>query len=405
MPKPYSKTETGKLHQGDCREILKSCPDDYFTTVVTDPPYELKFMGKKWDGSGVSFQVDTWKEILRVAKPGAMLLAFGGTRTHHRLMCAIEDAGWEIRDCMMWIYGSGFPKSLDISKAIDKAAGAERKVVGTVDPRGTFDGKNRNSAAINTNWRNAEDRTDVIDMSKKSITAPSTESAKLWDGYGTALKPAYEPIIVAMKPCDGTFANNALVHGVAGLNIDAGRIAKKDGDRTEYGVNGIERSKNNNVYGEQSGKIQFDGTQGRWPANIILDEEAGAIMDEQSGERPGCKSPSSAKPESKFRPGQGNYMPQGTIHPDTGGASRFFYCAKTSKSERMGSKHPTIKPLKLIEYLIKLTCPPENAKILDPFIGSGTTGIICEKLGIKYVGIDLECEPATERISNWRILN
>lgn len=199
-----------ELHLGDCVEYANSLPENSIDTVICDPPYELGFMNVKWDSSGIAFDPNTWAAMLRVAKPGAMLLAFGGSRTSHRMACAIEDAGWVIRDSIVWMYGSGFPKSADISKNIDKSAGIERKVVGVKGAgiAGTSD--NVFLGGI------SEERKQV------SITAPSTEAAKLWHGYGTALKPAFEPIIVAMKPLDGTFAQNAIAHGVAGLNIEGG---------------------------------------------------------------------------------------------------------------------------------------------------------------------------------------
>jgi len=367
--KPVFKTACGRLYQGDCLEILKSWKDNNFTTVITDPPYELGFMGKKWDSSGVAFQIETWKEVLRVCKPGAIMLAFGGTRTHHRLMCAIEDAGWEIRDVMMWLYGSGFPKSLDISKAIDKAAGVKREV-GPVD-------SSRAGRLVN---QKGDYKTGVgwsAGNRKITIDPPATTEAQLWDGYGTALKPAYEPIIVAMKPLDGTFANNALSHGVAGLNIDAGRIFREERDTSGWSLSGSKESENAAMGGKNySRDPKPDNLKGRWPANIILDEEAGAILDEQ-----------------------GNYISQGMMHPDTGRASRFYYCPKASKPERGESNtHPTVKPITLIEYLVGLVAPPKDAKILDPFIGSGTLGVICEELETKYVGIDLDCSIATNRI-------
>ena len=196
--KVQKKQSSFVLHQGDCLEVLRTIPDNSIDSVVTDPPYGLSFMGKKWDYDVPS--VNIWAECLRVLKPGGHLLAFAGTRTQHRMAVRIEDAGFEIRDMIAWVYGSGFPKSLDVSKAIDKAAGAEREVLGTVDPRGTFDGRERNSAAINTNWRGAEGRDDVLDLSKKEITAPATDAARQWQGWGTALKPAIETVTFASKP-------------------------------------------------------------------------------------------------------------------------------------------------------------------------------------------------------------
>ncbi|KKM20525.1 hypothetical protein LCGC14_1644600 [marine sediment metagenome] len=385
----------------------KIFPDGYFDAIITDPPYELGFMGKSWDNSGVAYNINVWREVLRIAKPGAIMLCFGGTRTFHRLTCAIEDAGWQIRDCFSWLYGSGFPKSLNISKAIDKAKGVYKK--GEVLPSS----------------RKTHGNMD-FQMKEKTAANPQTDLAKLWCGYGTALKPAWEPIIVAMKPLDGTYAQNAEKHGVAGLNIDGGRIGKSADDRTEYGVNGIER-KTGNVFGKQYGKIQFDGSQGRWPANVILDEEAAAMLDEQSGISRGGKTYNYV--------GQKEYQVAGFIpnnkpnspsnRGDSGGASRFFYCAKASRSERnaglegmdaepikgrdtgqdirnvpykqrispIQNHHPTVKPLKLMEYLCRLVKPPsEHPILLDPFCGSGTTLMAAVNTGWDYVGVEKEAE-------------
>ena len=328
-----------------------------------------------------------WGEVLRLLKPGAMLLTFGGTRTFHRLTCAVEDAGFEIRDCLMWLYGSGFPKSLDISKAIGKAAGAEREVVGCrsqPDIRGdSYQNRGRHGKAGNV---------EILDA------VPATELAKPWDGWGSSLKPAWEPIVLAMKPLDGTFAKNAHRYGVAGLNIDGSRIGVgkggcRDGEKTATKRYADRGSTN---FAPTPGPRGGDA-KGRWPANLLLDEQAGEMLDRQSGERPGCRSRSGAKPESKFRPGQGKYMPQGPIYPDAGGASRFFYCAKANKRDRtcdgqVENKHPTVKPRSLMEYLCRLVTPPGGGLILDPFMGSGSTGIGALSTGNRFVGIELEPE-------------
>src|SRR6185312_518845 len=199
------------IYLGDCREVRSALPDNSVDTIITDPPYGLEFMGKGWD-KGVP-GVEFWKEFLAVAKPGAMLLAFGGTRTFHRMTAAIEDSGWEIRDCMMWLYGSGFPKSLNISKAIDKAKGVERDVVG-ISANDRPASQVKGGKAFDRGLDEGQEHQPLM------ITAPATDLAKQWDGWGTALKPAWEPIIVAMKPLDGTFAENAEKWGVAGINVD-----------------------------------------------------------------------------------------------------------------------------------------------------------------------------------------
>ena len=280
------------IRHGDCREVLPGL-GLAVDSVVTDPPYGLKFMGKRWDYDVPS--VETWAAIMDAMKPGAHLLAFGGTRTYHRLTCMIEDAGWEIRDCIMWIYGSGFPKSLDIGK--------------------------------------------------------STE-AKQWQGYGTALKPAHEPICLAMKSLsEKTYAKNALVNGVAGINVDGCRVESQDNiQRINQGVEwGIRGDKSDNC------KQVFGSELGRFPANVIHDG-----IDEVVGEFPNA---------------------------------RFFYCAKPTEKEKDANFkvlniHTTVKPLALMRYLLKLVTMPERNLILDPFMGSGTTGVACQELGLSFIGID-----------------
>lgn len=341
------------IYQGDCLQIMPTLDANSIDTIITDPPYGLSFMGKEWDHGipGVPF----WEAALRVAKPGAMLLAFGGTRTHHRLMSAIEDAGWEIRDCLMWLYGSGFPKSMDISKAIDKAAGAK------------------------------------------------TDAAKEWDGWGTALKPAWEPIILAMKPLDGTFVQNAQEHGVAGLNIDGCRIGDEVVTTHSRGNNGAFPKRPGEKTVEESGRktdqrnIEAKPREGRWPANVILDEEAGAILDEQSGYQKDGVAVSRNKKTGESSGnkvyGKRNVDLKDVTYGGGGGASRFFYCAKASKSEKGDfNNHPTVKPLKLMEYLCRLTATPTGGTVLDPFMGSGSTGLACKNTGREFIGIELNQE-------------
>lgn len=375
---------------GDCLQVMATLEAESVDTIITDPPYGLSFMGKDWDHGvpGVHF----WQEALRVAKPGAFLLAFGGTRTFHRLTCAIEDAGWEIRDCIMWLYGQGFPKSLDIFKAIDKAAGAEREVVGM-----SSYSANRMAAAGSATFIRQDEPC-------RNITAPATDAAKLWDGWGTSLKPAYEPVIVAMKPTDGTFANNALTHGVAGLNIDGGRIAGNPWK--PHMATGLARDK---FFTEgpckEIEKRPHDA--GRWPANLILDEQAAAMLDEQSGELHGADT---------FRHGHGAMFGncggesaerQRPAIDTGGGASRFFYCAKASTAERtckgrVENKHPTVKPLSLMQYLCRLTKTPTGGLILDPFCGSGSTLVAAKREGRPFIGIEIDadsCRVARERLA------
>lgn len=357
------------LH-GNNLDILPTIPENSVDSIVTDPPYELGFMGKKWDASGIAYNVELWRECLRVLKPGGHLLAFGGTRTYHRMVVAIEDAGFEIRDSIHWVYGSGFPKSLDVSKAIDKAAGAKREVIATLDVGPDIRGNN---------YENATGRM-VAD-----ITVPSTDAAKRWNGWGTALKPAHEPIVVARKTVDGTVASNVLKHGTGALNIDGCRIRRADDDVSVAGNRtatfGTQETRSG---GDGSGGWKQDET-GRWPANVIHDGS-----------------------------------PEVLEHfPDT--AARFFYCAKPSKAERnagldgmpekrpdersdigMGTFvekgvgkqsnfHPTVKPITLMRYLVRLVTPP-NGTVLDPFAGSGTTLVAATLENVNSVGIELTAD-------------
>jgi DNA modification methylase len=366
------------IHNSDCINQIQQFEENSIDAIVTDPPYELGFMGKKWDASGIAYNVDLWRECLRVLKPGGHLLAFGGTRTYHRMTCAIEDAGFEIRDCIQWIYGSGFPKSHNVSIGIDKAAGAEREVIGQVRQRG---GK----SAVSMNASNSD-----VEL----ITAPATDEAIQWNGWGTALKPANEPIVMARKPFKGTIADNILQHGVGGLNIDASRIG--DEVRETWG-SGSENYKMSSPvpYNEQRRMIA-----GRWPANVMLDESAAAVLDEQSGTLTSGKAPNGLKRNTdKFRNSYGSFQgqdePSASIYGDSGGASRFFYVAKPSKSERSAgidtNTHPTVKPITLMEHLVKLVTPI-NGVILDPFMGSGTTGIAAVINDYRFIGIEQSAE-------------
>ncbi len=390
MVNPYYQEEGVTIYCGDCLTVMPSLPENSVDSVITDPPYGLSFMGKDWD-HGVP-GTHSWQEALRVAKPGAMLMAFGGTRTHHRLMVAIEDAGWEIRDCLMWLYGSGFPKSLDISKAIDKEMGAEREVTGT---------RITNIGMQGNNFSNISESGEV------KITAPSSDAAKVWSGYGTALKPAWEPIILAMKPIEGTFAQNAQKWGVAGINVDGGRIGTED--KLVAGGNLVHHSSDERT-GKAAGMFQAgtDNTfeqndKGRFPANLMLDDEAAEMLDEQIGE---LVSGSMKKPYEYTNTGNSMGKPSGKtkqIHEtNSGGASRFFYVAKASKSDRgEDNSHPTVKPSKLMEYLCLLTKTPTGGVVLDPFMGSGSTVLAANKMGRSVIGIEIDekyCEISVNRL-------
>jgi len=379
------------LH-GKNLDILPTLPDNSVDSIVTDPPYELGFMGKKWDSSGIAYSVQLWTACLRVLKPGGHLLSFGGTRTFHRVAVAIEDAGFEIRDNIAWLYGSGFPKSLDVSKAIDKAAEAEREVL-TESVTDLFGEREEQRKETRTNEASGLVSVGQGERTKTTRyeTAPSTPEAEQWEGWGTALKPAHEPIIVARKPLIGTVAHNVLTHGTGALNIDGSRI----------------------------GTVQREVVdKGRWPANIILDEHTAGLLDEQSGVSKSTPAPRREVPYTSNSRSGGPMVFGGSSHNDSGGASRFFYVAKASQRDRnegldempikrpdnrsstgMGTFeekgvqpqqnfHPTVKPTALMEYLVKLVTPP-NGTVLDPFTGSGSTGKGAILNGFDFIGIEM----------------
>jgi len=520
------------LYCADCRDVLPLLPEGSVDLVCTDPPYGIGFMGKEFDtfkpevvrqemkrdtrtqerrqlyggkesdapsaamaagrydrstSANQAFQqwcFDVFTAILPVCKPGAMLASFGGTRTYHRLTCAIEDAGWEIRDCLMYLFGSGFPKSLDVSKAIDKAAGAEREVVGDkLDRPGYHLHEGKGDGCYGAGNGLHAPGTDAREKAA-TITTPATDAAKAWEGYGTSLKPAYEPIVLAMAPLDGTFANNAIEHGVAGLNIDGGRIPTGDtltgsgGPCLQFG------GQNSRPYQETFEAPGYkQHPSGRWPANLLLshteacrqvgvkkvkgdghfpaargkgsdvcgpsghtgqdgleekytdgetveawecsDDCPVRLLDEQSGTLQSGKMKAGTRRAAQDHPGSvcyGTYGGLATDHDtpaDTDGASRFFYCAKASKSDRgnlpaeslplfgesvpeFRNTHATVKPLELMRYLLTLLYPPSpDAVCLDPFAGSGTTLVAAKQLGRRAIGIELSeeyCEIAANRL-------
>lgn len=400
MIQPYFEKDEITVYHGDLLDVLPQLPEASVDCVVTDPPYSLSFMGKEWDKKipGPEY----WQAIARVCKPGAMMLAFGGTRTYHRLACAIEDAGWEIRDCLMWLYGQGFPKSMDISKAIDKGAGAERKVIGRYQPPGM---------EKPWNLRNAHDeRTVEVFASSRNnldITAPATPAAKQWQGWGTALKPAWEPIILAMKPLDGTFAANAEKHDVAGLNIDACRIDCDNRPlRVIHPLRNDVKYNGNALCGRKDGSLASSkavGTTslGRWPANLLLDEEVAAQLDAQSGVLKSGTNCVRTKAGTGYHGGIGKAGDVQTTYGDSGGASRFFFCGKATQKERgTGNNHPCVKPIALMKYLLTLLSTPTGGVILDPFAGSGTTALAAKQLGRRCICVELDkhyCDIAVAR--------
>jgi len=370
-----------QLFNGNNIDKLRELEDNSVDAVVTDPPYGLSFMGKKWDYDVPS--VELWAECFRVLKPGGHLLAFAGTRTQHRMAVRIEDAGFEIRDMIAWVYGSGFPKSMDVSKAIDKAAGAERGVVG----QRTYSAPEIKGNSSN-GWGISGPKNEGLERLNVPITAPSTEAVKQWEGWGTALKPAMEPITVARKPLIGTVVENILQHGTGALNIDECRVEGVGGMKWETPRGGIWTTDSN-----ATAKL-VQNEQGRWPANLIHDGS-----DEVVG-----LFPSNVKGEigRQGRTNAGNYEASsykvGIVTEngikDSGSAARFFYCSKVSKSERNAgcdNKHPTVKPIDLMRYLCKLITPPGGI-VLDPFMGSGSTGCAALLDGFKFIGMEMDNE-------------
>ena len=438
-----------KLLLGDCLEKLKELDDNSVDSIVTDPPYGLSFMGKDWDkvkatqetksqvvkGLGAGMKMTTladniefekwvteWSmECYRVLKPGGYMLAFGGSRMYHRLASGVENAGFEIRDQMMWVYGSGFPKSMDISKQIDKAAGKleERKVIGQREDilkkqaKDLREGKRK----IKETFNGDSSGNGFVSVSA-DITEPVTNEAKQWQGWGTSLKPAHEPIVMGRKPIsEKTVAENVLEWGTGAINIDGCRVEGKPRTSHKDG-NKVGNYQSEKKYGQIADGAVCDGAEGRFPANIIFDEEAGKML-----------------PDA----GQGGYGEE-----TTSSASRFFYCPKTSKSDRneglddfetkksssmpgrrnaedMSSSkidndvtgrfvtlrqnvHPTVKPTDLMAYLIRLVTP-KGGIVLDPFMGSGSTGKAAVREGMDFIGIERETEyfEIAEARINWEI--
>lgn len=409
---PEILTRDVSLFCGDCIAVLRTLKDNSVDSVVTDPPYHLTsivkrfgsptaapakigktgayarasagFMGKQWDGGDIAFRAELWAEVLRVLKPGGFLLSCGGTRTYHRMACAIEDAGFEVRDMISWLYGSGFPKSLDVSKAIDKAQGASRAI----------------TRMGQTKSHELSGKFDLADSSQRERRDdPVTALALEWSGFGTALKPACEPIVLARKPLsESTVAANVLKWGTGALNID--------GCRVDAGQNGKPLRGNHAARPTDGAASSFDmgsryalgsTSEGRWPANVIHDgsDEVvdhfpyrkcgdGAVLRESGADRSGNVS-SAFGAESR---------PAGTVTPtygDEGSAARFFYTAKADANDRLGSKHPTVKPLDLMQYLVRLVTPPKGL-VLDPFAGTGTTGEAALRGGMRAILIEREEE-------------
>ena len=445
-----------RILHGDCRDMLKTLADASVDSIVTDPPYGLSFMGKRWDYDVPSEAI--WSECLRVLKPGGHLLAFAGTRTQHRMAVRIEDAGFEIRDLIAWVYGSGFPKSLDVSKAIDKVDAAEaqerRRLEFTAwvrsqgvtsrqidEATGTNMGGHYTTAASQPaimtrghleacrhlfcevpQWveREADQRTvesenfkrrEVVGQDTKArstsgasalptvggetvyqswdITAPATDAARQWQGWGTALKPALEPITVARKPLIGTVAENVLAWGTGAINVDGCRV----GDEVRFNAPAGNKAGGNSLNMSAVGMPQdADGrtVAGRWPANLIHDgsDEVLAGFPQTSS---GALNQASVKASNAIYRQHAGYADPKTYAADSGSAARFFYCAKASKADRGANHHPTVKPTDLMRYLCRLVTP-KGGVVLDPFMGSGSTLKAAELEGFSAIGIELSAD-------------
>lgn len=414
---------------GNCLEELDKLDENSIDAIVTDPPYELNFMGKGWDNAGVSFNKETWAKCLKVLKPGGYLLAFGGSRTFHRIACAIEDAGFEIRDTIMWLYGSGFPKSMNISKGIEakekygKTGTRQRRKIEQGSGGKEYTVKQTNNGAMG----------EIYEATRKEYE-PTSEIAKEWEGWGTCLKPAFEPIIMARKPLDGSCIDNVMKYGVGGINIDECRVEGEE--RTQFSGRSQAKTTVYNAFNQDN--AHYETVSGRFPANVIHDgsKEACANMpNSKGGSGKGFKAGDYEEHDTATNFTRGDFKP----YNDDGSASRYFYCAKASKKDRdegleefeekntmcdrnpelasanmpqnrsgnlRKNTHPTVKPTTLMQYLVRLVAP-KGATILDPFMGSGSTGkaVMYENkerdAGYKFIGIELSeeyCKIAKARI-------
>ena len=495
--KLYSSNRDYKLYQGNMLDMLEVIEPNTIDSIITDPPYELNFMNKGWDNSGIAFQPSTWQKCYEVLKPGGYLLAFGGSRTFHRIACAIEDAGFEIRDTIMWLYGSGFPKSMDISKQIDKKPQANRtiefkkwlkqkldncgKSYKQINDECGFTATSYSKTDFKDNWstnhpnkekwlkmkeiigitENDYDWVCENNIEKRGYIATTgglaggsgytvgcytgkqlsnnaiDNKAKQWQGWGTCLKPSYEPIIVARKPFKGSLVDNVIEYGVGGINIDECRVGSEVikggtmpdfrdiGQKSKEAI-GIDKLSFGQV--ENAKRKPLDDHTGRFPANTILtydetdfDEVCGGFPDTNGGKRHNTVVRAE---DSTSYGGKAGYINTRNEFNDSGSASRYFYCAKASKKDRdegldtfieekvndgrqtpidnpfqrgetlRRNSHPCVKPCELMQYLIRLVSP-NGAIILDPFNGSGSTGkaVMYENKernkNYKYIGIEL----------------
>lgn len=345
-PRPWS------VVVGDSRAALRGLPDNSLDACVTDPPYELGFMGQGWDRSGIAFDVGLWREVFRVLKPGAHAVVFGATRTVHRVAVALEDAGFELRDMGAWLFGTGFPKSLDVSKALDNAAGAVRPVVGTkLGLPGYHLSGHQGGHALGHGLSSSTPETRAA---AARVTAPVSEAAVQWEGWGTALKPAMEPILLVRKPLVGTVAENVQAHGTGGIHINATR-----------------------------------GDDGRWPSGVVLDPAALELLPENARRFFYCPKVSRGEREAGLDalPAVSGAAAVGRKKGSAGAASPRAGSGRTA--ERVRNIHPTVKPVDLMRWWVALVCPP-GGTVLDPFAGSGSTGIGCLLAGAEFLGVELE---------------
>lgn len=375
------------LYCGDCLEVMASLPENLVDSIVSDPPYHLTsivkrfgapdatlnkdygksgvykrsaagFMGKQWDGGDIAFRPETWALAYRVLKPGGHIVAFSATRQYHRMACAIEDAGFEIRDMLSWLYGSGFPKSRNVSKDIDKKFGAEREKV-RIPATGRIGSVNTVGGDIKGDSRPWIEAAKERGYHELDGDTPVTDLAREWDGWGTALKPALEPICFGRKPLIGTIVDNVLAHGTGAININACRVGDDEMKVTQS--NGERISGNVAMAGHNTGRIDAGTKTGRWPANVLHDGSAEVF----------------------------ELFPIDDVSEES--TARFFYTAKADGDDRLGSKHPTVKPVDLMQYLVRLVTPP-GGTVLDCFAGTGTTGEAAFREGMRAVLIERESE-------------
>lgn len=402
--KPFFEHEKGALWHGDNEEVMARWPDDTFDTVVTDPQYGWKFMGKKWDYELPS--IEQCEEILRVTKPGGFLFATIGNRTAHRITCVFEDAGWIILPSHIWLFAGSMPHGTDVSKQIDKEKGLTREKT----KRGMHHSPGRKSQRSKEGKRLFHENARDIKDDGKWETAPASPEAAVWEGRHTGIKTAFELIMVAMKPPDGTFAQNAIKHGVAGFNIEECRLPVDDSEDLRRDHSNPKKSRCFGVFkGDGLKKEEKLKSGGRYPSNVYLDEETAEKLDRVSGvTKSGAIKKDYKDSKRGYHRGHKGGVKTSWAAANKGGASRFFWVAKAPQSQRHKglpdddyNDHPTVKPIELIRRLIRLTRTPTGGKILDPWAGSGTTLVASVQEGRHFTGIEqdlVSCKTAKKRL-------